>query len=238
LTLCLLIGAIDPRTVTSMHTIVVGCGRLGAELAQTLQTDGGTVAVIDKNPKAFARLEDFDGTTVVGFGFDHDTLASAGVDRADALAAVTSGDNSNIVVARLAKEHYQVDRVVARIQDPARAEIYHRLGIPTVAAVKWTTDQVVRRLAPDLRSTEWTDANGEIALIDVGAPDGWAGRTVGELDDADAWRIVAVNRAGHSSLTAANTVIQGGDRVYLAVRLGADESLTEILGTAAAGSQS
>jgi len=214
-----------------MHTIVVGCGRLGAELAQTLQSDGGSVAVIDKNPKAFARLEDFDGTTVVGFGFDHDTLASAGVDRADALAAVTSGDNSNIVVARLAKEHYQVDRVVARIQDPARAEIYHRLGIPTVAAVKWTTDQVIRRLAPALRSTEWTDANSQVALVDVAAPDSWAGQTVAALDEPDAWRIVAVNRAGHSMLTGPDTVIQGGDRLYMAVQLGADDALAAILDT-------
>jgi trk system potassium uptake protein TrkA len=221
-----------------MHTIVVGCGRLGAELAQTLMSDGGSVAVIDKNPKAFARLEDFGGTTVVGFGFDHDTLASAGVDRADALAAVTSGDNSNIVVARLAKEHYRVDRVVARIQDPARAEIYHRLGIPTVAAVKWTTDQVVRRLAPDLRSTEWTDANGEIALVDVEAPTAWAGQAVSALDQADAWRITAINRAGHSTLAQPDTVIQGGDRLYLAVSLGADDALAEVFGTTVVGSAS
>jgi trk system potassium uptake protein TrkA len=236
LTLSLLTGRVGPRTVIFVHTIVVGCGRLGAELAQTLQSDGGSVAVIDKNPKAFSRLEDFDGTTVVGFGFDHDTLSAAGVDRADALAAVTSGDNSNIVVARLAKERYQVDRVVARIQDPARAEIYHRLGIPTVAAVKWTTDQVVRRLAPTIRSTEWTDANGEVALVEVAAPDAWAGRTVGTLDQADAWRIVAVNRAGHSTLTGADTVIQGADRLYLAVQLGAEDELAAITGTTVVGS--
>jgi trk system potassium uptake protein TrkA len=196
------------------------------------------VAVIDKNPKAFSRLEDFDGTTVVGFGFDHDTLASAGVDRADALAAVTSGDNSNIVVARLAKEHYGVDWVVARIQDPARAEIYHRLGIPTVAAVKWTTDQVVRRLAPNLRSTEWTDANGEVALVDVGAPDGWAGRSVSALDQIDAWRITAINRAGHTALAQPDTVVQGGDRLYLAVSLDAEEALAGAFGTTVVGSAS
>ncbi len=231
MTLTLPTWRIGTRTVTSMHTIVVGCGRVGAELAHTLRSEGGSVAVVDKNPKAFTRLEDFDGTTVVGFGFDHDTLAAAGVERAGALAAVTNGDNSNIVVARLAKERYQVDRVVARIQDPARAEIYHRLGIPTVAAVKWTTDQVIRRLAPTLRSTEWTDANGEVSLVELSAPDAWAGKTSAEVGEAGRWRIVAINRAGASTLAEPDSVIQGGDRLYVATQLGAEDDLGAAVGS-------
>ena len=134
-----------------MHVVVVGCGRVGSELALSLERSGHSVAVIDKNADAFRKRlpEDFAGQKVVGFGFDRDHLIEAGIERAGAVAAVTSGDNSNILTARIARENFAIERVVARIYDPRRALIYQRLGIPTVATVSWTTDQVMRRLLPD-----------------------------------------------------------------------------------------
>src|SRR5436853_6667748 len=155
-----------------MHVIVVGCGRVGSELAAELEGQGHTVAVIDKDRNAFRRLpERFTGRAVLGFGFDRDHLEQAGIAEAGALAAVTSGDNSNILTARIARETYEIAHVVARIYDPRRAVIYQRLGIPTVATVAWTTDQVLRRLLPDRTVSEWTDATGAISLIERELPD-------------------------------------------------------------------
>jgi trk system potassium uptake protein TrkA len=139
-----------------VHVVVVGCGRVGSELAGTLEKSGHTVAVIDKNPNAFRRLQaGYAGQRVVGFGFDRDHLEEAGIERAGAVAAVTNGDNSNILVARIARETFGIERVVARIYDPRRAVIYQRLGIPTVATVSWTTDQVLRRLLPRVHPHDW-----------------------------------------------------------------------------------
>src|SRR6202022_3725053 len=154
-----------------MHVIVVGCGRVGSELAVRLQRDGHTVAIIDKNRRAFRRLPDgWPGQAVVGFGFDRDHLAQAGIAEAGAVAAVTSGDNSNILTARIARENFQIPHVVARIYDPRRALIYQHLGIPTVATVTWTTDQVVRRLFPDQSVTEYVDPTGEVSFIERSLP--------------------------------------------------------------------
>src|SRR5688500_12694975 len=142
-----------------MHVIVVGCGRVGSELAVALDRDGHSVSIIDKNRNAFRRLPDrFTGRAVVGFGFDRDHLEQAGIGETSALAAVTSGDNTNILTARIARETYAIASVVARIYDPRRAVIYQRLGIPTVATVSWTTDQVMRRLFPERAMTEWTSS--------------------------------------------------------------------------------
>src|SRR5579859_2651756 len=150
-----------------MHVIVVGCGRVGSELAIRLNGEGHSVAIIDKNRRAFRRLpDDWPGQTVVGFGVDRDHLAQANVTGAGALAAVTSGDNSNVLAARIARETYQIPNVVARIYDPRRAAIYQRLGIPTVATVTWTTDQVLRRLFPEEGATEWTDPSGKFTLLE------------------------------------------------------------------------
>ena len=154
-----------------MHVVVVGCGRVGSELAGTLERLGHTVAIIDKKKDAFRRLpKGFGGYRIVGFGFDRDTLEEAGVHDAGAFAAVTSGDNSNIMAARVARETFEVDRVVARIYDPRRAVIYQRLGIPTVATVSWTTDQVMRRLLPGESPADWTDASGGVGLVERDLP--------------------------------------------------------------------
>lgn len=201
-----------------MNIVVVGCGRVGSSLATVLAEQGHEVSVLDKNPAAFRRLPDsWDGKMVTGFGFDRDRLNEAGANEADALAAVTSGDNSNILTARIARETYKINAVVARIYDPRRAEIYQRLGIPTVATVTWTIDQVTRKLFPENSHTEWSDPNGEIQLIERALPEGWCGRKLSQIEKETASRVVAVVRGGESYLASSDQIGQEGDLVYLAV---------------------
>jgi trk system potassium uptake protein TrkA len=213
-----------------MHVIVVGCGRVGSRLALTLEQAGHSVAVIDKNPSAFRRLpEGWAGRTVTGFGFDRDHLEAAGVKEAGALASVTSGDNSNILSARIARETYEIHNVVARIYDPRRAVIYQRLGIPTVATVTWTTDQVMRRLFPETSVEEWSDPTGLLGLVERSLPEAWAGRQLASLSEKDRFRVLAVSRAGRTQLVESDAVGQEGDVLYLAVYKDAMAELEERL---------
>ena len=201
-----------------MHVIVVGCGRVGRELAVELEAGGHQVAIIDKSRAAFHRLpERWGGQSVVGFGFDRDTLEKAGIKEAAALAAVTNGDNTNIVTARIARETYEVPNVVARIYDPRRAAVYQRLGIPTVATVSWATDQVIRRLSPEKRSVDWVDSSGSVSLLEIALPDGWCGHRLAKLE-GPGWRLVAIHRAGATRLAESELVGQEGDVVHVAVR--------------------
>jgi trk system potassium uptake protein TrkA len=217
-----------------VHVIVVGCGRVGSGLAVSLTAEGHTVAVIDKNVKAFRRLKDWKGQCLVGSGFDRDDLEKAGALHADALAAVTSGDNTNILTVRIARETYNIPHVVARIYDPRRAEIYQRLGIPTVATVTWTIDQVRRRLLSDQDVREWSDASGRLALVERSLPDSWAGRALSELEQPGRLTVVAVTRAGEPRLDARELTGQEGDILHLAVL---DEALRELDETLASGNR-
>ncbi len=213
-----------------VHVVVVGCGRVGTELATSLERDGHTVAVIDKNRHAFRRLpKSFGGTTVLGFGFDQGHLEEAGIRQADGFAAVTNGDNSNILSARIARETYEIPNVVARIYDPRRAVLYERLGIPTVAAVAWTTDQVLRRLYPSRSVTEWSDASGTVSLVERALPDVWAGRKLVELTEGDRFRLVALSRAGEARLPGPDVIGQEGDVLRVAVRRDAVDELEKRL---------
>jgi trk system potassium uptake protein TrkA len=219
-----------------MHVIVVGCGRVGSELAVRLDREGHSVGIIDKNRRAFRRLpDDYGGRVVVGFGFDRDHLALAGVAEAGALAAVTSGDNSNILTARIARENFQIPNVVARIYDPRRALIYQRLGIPTVATVPWTTDQVIRRLFPEQSVTEYVDPTGEVSFIERALPDGWVGRRLGGLEEGDRFRPVLVTRSGQARLATPDLVGQEGDIVLMAVRVSSIGEMDHRLKTTAGG---
>ena len=200
-----------------MHVIVVGCGRVGSGLAVSLSAEGHTVSVVDKSSRAFRRLKDWGGPCIVGSGFDRDDLEKAGALHADALAAVTSGDNTNILTVRIARESYEIPNVVARIYDPRRAEIYQRLGIPTVATVTWTIDQVRRRLLPDEDVGDWSDPSGRLTLIDRSLPDDWAGRSLSELEEPGRLSLVALTRAGVPRLDARDLVGQEGDVLHLAV---------------------
>ncbi len=219
-----------------MHVIVVGCGRVGSELAVGLHESGHTVAIIDKDGAAFRKRlpEGWGGQAVLGFCYDRKTLDEAGAEKANALAAVTSGDNSNVLAARIARETYQIQNVVARIYDPRRAIIYQRLGIPTVATVTWTTDQVMRRLFPDQSVTDWTDPSGTLSLVERSLPTDWAGRTLGAVSDGDRFRLISVTRAGQARIATPELVGQEGDVLTFMVHRDAAEDLESRLGGAAA----
>ena len=196
----------------------MGCGRVGSTLAVDLEKSGHTVAVIDQNREAFRRLgANFNGRTVAGAGFDRDTLLEAGIEKADAFAAVSNGDNSNILAARVARETFGVKNVVARIYDPGRAEIYQRLGIPTVATVLWTTDQIMRRLTPDGTKSEWRDATGTILLVEVSLHKEWYGESILLIEKNTNARIAFITRLGEAVLPDEHTVLQEGDLVHLLV---------------------
>jgi trk system potassium uptake protein TrkA len=179
---------------------------------------GHTVAIIDRNAKAFRRLPAaWPGTTVVGSGFDRDDLDRAGAGEATSLAAVTSGDNSNILTARIARETYQIPNVVARIYDPRRAQIYLRLGIPTVATVSWTIDQVRRRLIPGSVQSDWSDPTGTLSLVEHELHERWAGKRLVDLSVPGEVTVVAVTRAGVARLDIRDLVGQDGDILHLMV---------------------
>ncbi len=219
-----------------MHVIVVGCGRVGSELAGNLEGGGHTVAVIDKNAQSFRRLPDsFQGRSIHGLGFDREDLVDAGIKEADAVAAVTSGDNSNILTARIAREHFEVPNVVARIYDPRRAVIYQRLGIATVATVTWTTEQITRRLFPEQSHLEWSDPTGDLMLVERILPDAWAGRRLADVGFSPRIRVVALVRAGSPMLVDPETVGHDGDTMHVMVHKDATEELDATLADATGG---
>ena len=196
----------------------MGCGRVGSGLAIDLEATGHSVSIIDQNQEAFRRLgPNFKGETITGVGFDRDILLAAGIEKADAFAAVSNGDNSNILAARVARETYGVKKVVARIYDPARAEIYQRLGIPTVATVLWTTDQIIRRLAPEGSRSEWRDASGAVQLCEVHVHSDWFGQPVSLIETSTKVRVAFITRLGEGMIPTENTALQEGDLVHVMV---------------------
>ncbi|MBX6388845.1 MAG: TrkA family potassium uptake protein [Frankia sp.] len=204
-----------------MHVVILGCGRVGSALALEVERFGHTVAVIDQEPRAFQRLPaSFTGRMVTGVGFDRDTLIEAGIEKAEAFVSVSSGDNSNIIAARVAREMFGVRRVVARIYDPRRAEVYERLGIPTVATVRWTRDQMLRRLLPEAVTPEWEEPSGRVVITQLSPDSGWVGRPVSELERAAGIRVACVTRYGEGLIPDARTVVQDGDILHAAVARG------------------
>jgi trk system potassium uptake protein len=201
-----------------VHVVIVGCGRVGSGLANQLSGAGESVTIVDRNQKAFRRLSaDFQGTKLVGMGFDRETLVEAGAQGADAFAAVTSGDNSNILAARIAKESFGIANVVARIYDPRRAAIFQRLGIATVATVAWTTDQIRRTLGADATSL-WTDQSGSLSLIERTITTGWCGQRLADLNAGEDCKLVAVSRAGSATIASDAVVGQEGDVLHVLIR--------------------
>ena len=214
-----------------MHIVIMGCGRVGSTLAQNLESRGHSVAIIDQNPDAFRRLgADFAGLTVTGVGFDREVLIEAGVERADAFAAVSSGDNSNIISARLARETFGVDRVAARIYDQKRAEVYERLGIPTVATLRWTADRMMRHLVPHGQVELWRDPTSTVSIVEVPLHPGWISKPVRALEAASGARTAFVMRFGIGTLTTASTVLQDGDQVFMLVTDEMAAKVAEITG--------
>lgn len=216
-----------------MHIVIMGCGRVGASLARSLERRDHSVAVIDIVQDAFRRLgPDFLGKTVKGVGFDRLVLQRAGIERADGFAAVSSGDNSNILAARVVRETFGVHNVVARIYDQGRAEVYERLGIPSVATVRWAADQIMRRLLPSGSEPHWRDPSGTVQLIEVYVHSGWVGKTVSAMETAARCRIPFLTRFGGSVIPTPTTVFQDGDLVYAAVTNDTVADVEDVFGQA------
>ena len=203
-------------SVPHVHVVIMGCGRVGSTLARSLEDRNHTVSVIDSNPDAFRRLgPSFNGLKVTGYGFDQQVLTDAGIQRADAFAAVSSGDNSNIIAARVARETFNVQRVVARIYDPKRAEVYERLGIPTVATVPWTASRLLKSVMGELTVEAWRDPSGAIAMLYITPHEGWVGHTVHAFESATSSRVGMITRFGVGQLPKPDQVLQAGDSVHV-----------------------
>jgi trk/ktr system potassium uptake protein len=212
-----------------VHVVIMGCGRVGSSVAAALERLGHTVAVIDKDSQAFRRLgTDYHGQQVVGNGFDRQVMIEAGIERAGAFAAVSSGDNSNIISARVARETFGVEHVVARIYDPKRAEVYERLGIPTVATVRWTADRILRHVLHEGAFELWRDPSSIVSIIEVPVHPGWVGGSVRALEEATGAGVAFVHRFGVGMLPTPSTVIQDGDQVHLLVTDDMVASVTKI----------
>ncbi|WP_417219052.1 potassium channel family protein [Arthrobacter sp.] len=213
------------------HFVIMGCGRVGVTLAHTLDDAGHTVAIIDQDETAFRRLRrGFAGQKVNGVGFDRETLERADIANAYAFAAVSSGDNSNILATRVARENYHVPHVVARIYDPGRAEIYQRLGIPTVAAVRWSADQVLRRILPEQGiNGDFREASGRLILGEVSVNDAWYGRGVAEIEEAAGLRVAYLTRFGEGMIPRSDDRLQQGDILHAMMAVSSMGDIDRIL---------
>ncbi len=219
-----------------MHIVIMGCGRVGSTLAHILEDEGHSVAIIDQDADAFRKLRSgFKGRKVTGVGFDRDVLIEAGIEEADAFAAVSSGDNSNIISARVARESFGIQRVAARIYDPRRAEVYQRLGIPTVATVRWTADQMLRTLLPDGADALWRDPTGKIVLAEIAYSERWLGEKVKLIEQAIGARIAFLSRLGQAIIPEPGTVLQEGDLLHVMAEEGDLERITSQLAKRAEG---
>jgi len=215
-----------------VYVVIMGCGRVGSSLASGLERLGHEVAVIDRSAQAFRRLgPEFHGKQVIGEGYHRDVLIEAGAEHAQAFAAVSSGDNSNIIAARVARESFGIDRVVARIYDAKRAAVYERLGIPTVATVPWSTDRLLRMLLPDGVATAWREPSGTVAILPLPVHEEWVGRPVRELEAAAGCRVAFIVRFGTGVLPRSDTAVQAEDTLYVAAVSG---SVSDVTAAAAA----
>ena len=216
-----------------MHFVIMGCGRVGSTLAHILEDRGNTVAVIDRDPDAFRRLRtSFKGDRITGIGFDREVLIQAGIEHADAFAAVSSGDNLNIIAARVVRETFGVQRVAARIYDPRRAEVYERLGIPTVATVRWTADQMLRKLQPEGAELRWRDPSGKVVLAEVSFSPRWIGEPVKVIEASTRARIAFIDRFGQPVVPDSATIVQDGDILHVITQ---EEDIERITAALAGG---
>lgn len=208
----------------------MGCGRVGILLTQELAKAGHDVSVIDKNASAFDRLPpDFQAKTFVGLGFDRNVLEDAGIKEAEAFLAVSSGDNSNIVSARVAREHYRVPMVIARIYDPYRADIYERLNIPTVSTTRWGVKQMILMLTHPREEIRESLAAGDLFRMRLAVPSHLVGRSVSELEAEGKVRVAGVDRGGSGFIPMSSSTFQDGDTVHMVVHKDALDLLDELM---------
>lgn len=214
-----------------MRSIIVGCGRTGADLAQALSLRGHSVTVVDHDPSAFERLGPaFNGQTVTGVAFDRTVLLQAGVERADGLAAVTGSDETNVVVGRIAREVFRVPRVVARLYDPRKAEVYGRLALQTIAPVTWGINRIAELLCYSWLEPVLSLGSGEVDLVEVQLPPTLAGKAAGDLTVPGEIEVIAVTRGGRAFLPTAGTTFREGDLLHVLVLAASVDRLKALLG--------
>jgi trk system potassium uptake protein len=219
-----------------MKIIIMGCGRVGEHVARLMDADGHAVTVIDCSGTALARLgPQFKGRAVLGVGFERETLIAAGIEHADAFAATSSSDDVNIVAARLARNVFHVPRVVARLYDPRRAEIYRRLGLVTISPTQWGAERIRELFAHASLDSVISFGSGEVSLIVVEAPVTLAGRTVRALTVPGEITAVAITRDGKAILPSLGTEIRDGDTLHLTVLAEAMDRLESLLGLGEGG---
>lgn len=213
-----------------MRVIIVGCGRMGSELAHQLIEDGQDVTVVDVDPRTFDRLgASFRGRTVAGSGLDREVLARAGAEQADALAAVTAKDNRNIIIGRVARNTFNVPKIVARLYDPRRAEIYQRLGLQTVSSTAWGASRIIQLLGHRELNIVSSLGSGEVELVEVEVPPHWVGRTVNNVNVPSEISVVSVARKGQTFIPITGTAFQSGDRLVVSVLATARSRLESLL---------
>lgn len=216
-----------------MKAVIVGCGRLGSQLANDWSKQGDDVSIVDKDAKAFGNLDpDFNGDTIIGVGFDKDVLKKAGIEKADVFVACTSGDNSNIVATRVAKDFYKVPKVVTRIYDPRRAEIYRHLGVPTVSSTGWAINQIHGIVSHQELHGEFSFGNGEVQVVEFALPANIAGHRVNELTVPGEISVVSITREARSFIPTLGTALKEGDVLGFVVQSGSFSRLEKLLGLA------
>jgi len=219
-----------------MKVIVMGCGRVGEQISRLMDARGHAVAVIDQNPAALARLgADFGGQRVLGLGFDRRVLLEAGIEQADGFAATSSSDNANIVAARLARNVFHVPKVVARLYDPQRAEIYRRLGLVTISSTIWGAERVLELFTHGDLDPVHTFGNGEVCLLSVDAPVHLVGRTVSNLVIPGEITVAALTRDCRALLPTLGTQFRRGDVLHLMVLASAMARLEALLDWSSSG---
>lgn len=216
-----------------MRIIIIGCGRVGAGLAHALSRRKHTLAVIDRDRTAFERLEaPFNGQTITGIGFDRDVLLHAGIERADGLAAVTNSDDVNIVTARVASQIFNVPRVVARLYDPGKAEVYRQLGLQIISATTWGINRIAELLCYSTLDPVLSLGDGEVDIVDTPVPPLLVGRMVQEVTIPGEAHVVAISRAGRTFLPTLGTVFHSGDLIHFAVLAASTDRLASLLALA------
>jgi trk system potassium uptake protein len=213
-----------------MKFIVIGCGRMGAGLTLELERRGHLVTVVDHQPAALEALASgFRGRALVGIGFDRELLLEAGVEQADGLAAVTNSDETNVVVARVAREFFRVPRVVARLYDPRKAEVYRKLGLETISTTAWGINRVADLLGYGELDVVM-NLGSEVELVELEVGSAIAGHLVGELGSSGEFNVVALRRANRSFLPTPKTPLESGDRLHVVVLARATQKLETLLG--------
>ena len=215
-----------------MKVIVMGCGRVGSQVSNLLAAKGHNVTVIDhRDADAGARLgPDFKGRIIHGLGFDRESLEQAGISQADAFIAASSSDNANIVAARIARNLFRVPRVVARMYDPRRAEIYQRLGLSTISGTQLGVRQIYDMVTHTDLDVIQKFGRGEVAVLTLEVDYHLAGRTLRDLSIAGEVVVFSITRNDHAFIPTNGTEFQEGDILHLAVLSTSMTRLEEMLG--------